>query len=385
MCPCVDGLVDHHAGLQHVVGRVPEDVVAVVVRRLELVGDDRAGGDVVEHRNFGFLIEALRGERHAGVDEAQCGDDLLLADELLRDLGADLVLGLVVALDELDLPAEHAAGLVDLGGSQSCAVAHRDAHGRRAAGIGAGDADLDGVRGLGRQGAERGQCGRAEQGADERARRQSHDGFLRVPDPGVILMSRCLEAPSRAVRPGHRGPPARAPEYCRTSARTQRVARVPAYKSKGLWDFSTAVRSPCPTRASRSLDPAPGTVEQAGAGAHAIATRHSRRHALQIRTRVTPAPDRDPGRRALGKDRSGQGSLWARIALGKDRSGQGSLWAGIARSTPETPRPGQALLTDRRFPLNRSAPERRTSPERSPASSRARNASGSRPIRWGIV
>ncbi len=34
---------------------------------------------------------------------ADRGDDLLLVDQLLRDLHAELVLGLVVALDQLDL------------------------------------------------------------------------------------------------------------------------------------------------------------------------------------------------------------------------------------------------------------------------------------------
>ena len=124
-----NGLVDHHAGLKDVIGRIPEDVVGLVIGLFELVRDDRAGGDVVEHRNFGFLVEALRGQGHAGVDEADGGGDFFLVDEFLRDLGADLVLGLVVALDQEQLTPEHAAGFVDLGRREAGGIAHRHAHG----------------------------------------------------------------------------------------------------------------------------------------------------------------------------------------------------------------------------------------------------------------
>ncbi len=80
------------------------DAENVVVGAGELLGDDGAGRHVVHDRNFGFLVEALAGERDAGVDVADGGDDLLFVDQLLRDLHAEFVLGLVVALDEQDRP-----------------------------------------------------------------------------------------------------------------------------------------------------------------------------------------------------------------------------------------------------------------------------------------
>mmetsp|Transcript_35438 Transcript_35438/g.64454 ORF Transcript_35438/g.64454 Transcript_35438/m.64454 type:complete len:324 (-) Transcript_35438:460-1431(-) len=121
-----DGLLDDHRRLDRVMRGVAEDVVLGLA--FELLGDDGAGGHVVHHRNLGFLIEALRGQGHAGVDVADGGDHLFLVDELLGDLHATFILGLIVALDEQNLAAQHATGLVDLVGGQAHAITHADAH-----------------------------------------------------------------------------------------------------------------------------------------------------------------------------------------------------------------------------------------------------------------
>jgi len=81
---------------------------------------------------------ALAGERDAGIDDAQPGGDAIAMDEVAHDLRAELVAGLVVALDELDTTPEQAAGGVELGSGDADALAHRQAHRRRRAGEGAG-------------------------------------------------------------------------------------------------------------------------------------------------------------------------------------------------------------------------------------------------------
>ena len=170
-----DRLLDDHRRLDAVVRGVAEDVVLGLL--VELVRDDRAGRDVVHHRDLGFLEEALRGEGDAGVDVADDGDDLLLVDQLLGDLHAALVLRFVVALDQLDLAAEHAAGLVDLVDREAHAVAHADAHRRRAAGERAVDADLDRVGGEGEAGGSGEREGAREAG-------QLFHGCLRIGEGG---------------------------------------------------------------------------------------------------------------------------------------------------------------------------------------------------------
>ena len=154
-----DGLVHDHRRLDAVVRGVAEDVVLGLV--VELVRQHRARGHVVHHGDLGFLEEALGREAHAGVRVADHGHDVFLVDELLGDLHAALVLGLVIAFDELDLPTKHTARLVDLVGGQLHAVAHADAHRRRAAGQRAVDADLDRV---GREGSGGGRGGQGHDG-----------------------------------------------------------------------------------------------------------------------------------------------------------------------------------------------------------------------------
>ncbi|MCY1534697.1 hypothetical protein D9M68_700780 [compost metagenome] len=152
-----DGLFDDHRRLDAVVRRVAEHVVVRVFGRLELVRDHAARGHVVEDRDLGVLVEALRGQRHAGVDVADGGRHLFLVDQFLGDLHAAFVLGFIVALHRDQLPSQHAAVLVDLFDGQAHAIAHADAHGGRAPGVGAGYADLDRV---GRM--ADGRCGKCE-------------------------------------------------------------------------------------------------------------------------------------------------------------------------------------------------------------------------------
>lgn len=139
-----DGFFDDHRRLNAVGGRIAEHVVIRLI--VELLRHHRAGRDVVEHGNLRFLEKALRRKRHAGVDITDDRDDLLLVDELLRDLHAALVLRFVITLDEHDLTAKHAARLVDFRRGETHAVAHADTHGRRTARERTIDADLDRIR-----------------------------------------------------------------------------------------------------------------------------------------------------------------------------------------------------------------------------------------------
>ena len=147
--PAHDGLLDDHRCLDGVGRRDAEDVVVGVLGRQELLGDHRAGGHRGDHRDVGLLVEALAGQRDAGVDDAEAGHDLLAVDELLHHHGATLRPRLVVPLDELHRPPEDPAGVVDLPRREPDAVAHRDPHRARPAGEGAGDADADGLDGRG--------------------------------------------------------------------------------------------------------------------------------------------------------------------------------------------------------------------------------------------
>ena len=101
------------------------------------------------------------------VDDNQpvkAGQILARIDE--RDLHTALVPRFVVALDELDLAAEHAARLVDLVDGEANTIAHADAHRRRAASERTVDADLDRIGGegqaaAGKQGDRGGEAGEA--------------------------------------------------------------------------------------------------------------------------------------------------------------------------------------------------------------------------------
>ena len=140
-----DGFFHDHGRLNAVVRCVAENVVVSKLRRFELLRHDGASGHVVENGNLGFLVKALRSQSHAGVDETHRRHDLFFVDQLLCNLHAALVFGFVVALYQLNLLAQHAAGFVDLGHSQLDAVAHAHAHRRRATGVGARHANFDGV------------------------------------------------------------------------------------------------------------------------------------------------------------------------------------------------------------------------------------------------
>ena len=109
---------------------VAEDVVLGLV--LELRRDDTAGCHIIHHGDLGFLEEALRCQCHTGVDVAHRRGDFFLVDQFLGNLYAAFVFGLVVTLDDLQLAAQQAAGLVDFFNGEPDAVTHADAHRRRA-------------------------------------------------------------------------------------------------------------------------------------------------------------------------------------------------------------------------------------------------------------
>ena len=105
---------------------VAEDVIFGLV--LELRRDDTASCHVIHHGNLGFLKEPLRCQRHTGVDVAHRRGDFFLVDQFLGDLHAAFVFGLIVTLDDLQLAAQHAAGLVDFLNREPDAVTHAHAH-----------------------------------------------------------------------------------------------------------------------------------------------------------------------------------------------------------------------------------------------------------------
>ena len=96
------GLFYNHGGLDAVASCISEDIVFRELWRDELLGQDRAGGHVVEDWNFCFLIKTLSRLRYPRIDETQIGHHVLFVDELLGDLYATLVLGLIIALDEFN-------------------------------------------------------------------------------------------------------------------------------------------------------------------------------------------------------------------------------------------------------------------------------------------
>ena len=149
----VHRLVGDHVGLDVVGQRDAEDVVLGVLRRLEQLGDLRPRGARRDDGDLGFLVEARTRQDDAGIDDADAGDDVLLVDQLLRHLRTALVLCLVVALDELQGPAKHAAGAVDLLDREADRIAHRNAHRARPAGERARQAHLDGICGVCAEGA----------------------------------------------------------------------------------------------------------------------------------------------------------------------------------------------------------------------------------------
>jgi hypothetical protein len=172
-----------------IAGGIAEHVILGLGR--ELLGDDRPGGHIVHYGNLRLLVEALRSLGHAGIDEADGCGDLVLVDEFLRNLHAALVLGFIVALDQLDFSAEHTALGVDLGRGQAHAVTHRNAHRGGAAGEGTGHADLDGVRGQCRPGPN--QCDTGGQDLHMGGDCCAHGA---VSDLMIILGGSCASLPS---------------------------------------------------------------------------------------------------------------------------------------------------------------------------------------------
>ena len=105
-----DRLFHNHGCLNAVVRSIAEDVVLGLV--VKLVRHDGAGCYVVHHRDPRLLVEALRSQCYASINEAHRGDNFL-AHQFLGDLHAALVFRLVVPLDQFDFPTEHATGFVN--------------------------------------------------------------------------------------------------------------------------------------------------------------------------------------------------------------------------------------------------------------------------------
>ena len=136
---CPDVLVD-------VVGGVGDVLVAVV--------PGQPGGLAVRREVEGLGLLGVRrdGQPHAARDAAGQEVDLFLPDQLAGGLHGLVRLELVVAEDELDGPAQHAAGVVDLlGGHEQTFLVGEGVHGGEpAVGVDLADADrlaLSGGRG----------------------------------------------------------------------------------------------------------------------------------------------------------------------------------------------------------------------------------------------
>ena len=110
------------------------EIAEDVVRRGELLRHLGAGHRATYHWNMSFLVEMLTGESHACVDEANRGDHFLFCDKLLGDFCAQIVLGLVIALDKLDEPFRpanvDAARRINLLGSKLRSIPYTGAQGR---------------------------------------------------------------------------------------------------------------------------------------------------------------------------------------------------------------------------------------------------------------
>ena len=138
-----NGLFHDHLCLQGIICRHPEHEVLGKLRRLELLGDQRAGRDRGDDRHPSLLIIALTGQGDAGVDDAQAGDDPVLVEQLLHHLGAPFIARFVIALDHLHRTTQQSPAGIDLGNCDADALAHRHPHRARSAGERPGDAYSD--------------------------------------------------------------------------------------------------------------------------------------------------------------------------------------------------------------------------------------------------
>src|SRR3954466_10731370 len=161
----LDRLLDHHLGLDPVVGGEAEDgKLGRLAEPLRHRGRPGRGRDDL---GDALLLEmAVAGHHDAGVHRPDHAAEVRRRGQLLGCGGAALVLGLVVALDDLDLhlgAADVDAALgVDLVDGELGAVAHRDPHGRGAAAEGPRDGEVDGIRRKSRQGKSRNQQDREQ-------------------------------------------------------------------------------------------------------------------------------------------------------------------------------------------------------------------------------
>ncbi len=172
-------VVDHERGLDAVVKRDAENVV---LRRVLVALDDLLRrGDGVHQRHLVLLRNIDNGERDAGIDRSDHGEDLVAGDEAGDVLDAFCWLGLVVIDDGFDLLALVAALVVvflerQLGTHPRALAVIVGAAGQRQ-----GEADLE----VGRD------CGAAENG-----RQQEADAYCAEPQPGRPCFDAHCRSPS---------------------------------------------------------------------------------------------------------------------------------------------------------------------------------------------
>src|SRR5439155_19561606 len=120
--------------------------------------DDDTRRPLANVRRYLLVPNGNLGEGDRGVQPAEDGNHLLALHQLARDGDALLRIALVVADDELELPAtEHAALGVDLVDGNLQPPLDGLARSGRAAGDGGGEPDLDGLLGLGERRSRRGE------------------------------------------------------------------------------------------------------------------------------------------------------------------------------------------------------------------------------------
>src|SRR5581483_9820347 len=130
------------------------------------LGDLGIGRGGRNHRYARGFADGSGLERAAGGDLPEDGHDLVAGDELAHGGGGLARLGLVVFGDEVDFPAEHAAGGVDFLNGEDRALVGRLTKGGLLAGERGifADFDLVGAAGEGEGGKEEGKSGFSHQG-----------------------------------------------------------------------------------------------------------------------------------------------------------------------------------------------------------------------------
>src|SRR5262245_45981841 len=157
-----------------------------------------------EERHFLRFGLARHGEAHVARDHSARGDDALALDEILEGGDALVRVVAVVALDELDRPAVHAAGAVHLGDGELHAVAHLDAPGGERSGKRAQEGDLDRLLRMGFARSHRRESNGQQRSGEPNAPALAHGSILlyeewrmvRLEAPALIYLKRTPSAPA---------------------------------------------------------------------------------------------------------------------------------------------------------------------------------------------